>query len=238
MSWRRRCWRKRSAIDPNYGQALGVLATSHTFSAHMGWEDMADSVPDRRARRAGGDRWPTARTPGRTTRLGCVYLFTRRFDDSLAEFEWRCGSIPISRWRKAITAWRFVLLRALAGGLTRPRNARLRLSPRDPFSAVYCGIAAYAQFVGRNYHEAMRLAREAVRQRADFVGAHRVLDRRRRHGRPDRYRQGRIAGVAPRAAQYFAWPGSPARCRSKWRPNASTIWKPSGAPAWISLLAF
>jgi tetratricopeptide (TPR) repeat protein len=51
----------------------------------------------------------------------------------------------------------------------------IRLSPRDPFSAVYYGIAAYAQFIGRNYEEAMRLAREAVRQRSDFVGGHRVL---------------------------------------------------------------
>src|SRR5436853_336511 len=51
----------------------------------------------------------------------------------------------------------------------------LRLSPRDPFSAIYYGIAAYAQFVGGNYNEAMRLAREGIRQRGDFVGAHRVL---------------------------------------------------------------
>jgi tetratricopeptide (TPR) repeat protein len=39
----------------------------------------------------------------------------------------------------------------------------LRLSPRDPFSGVYTGIAAYAHFVGRNYNEAMQLAREAIR---------------------------------------------------------------------------
>ena len=51
----------------------------------------------------------------------------------------------------------------------------LRLSPRDPFSAVYYGIAAYAYFVGRNYDEAIRLSREGIRQRSDFVGAHRVL---------------------------------------------------------------
>src|SRR5207247_9591683 len=51
----------------------------------------------------------------------------------------------------------------------------LRLSPRDPFSAIYYGIASYAQFVGRNYDEATRLARQGIRQRADFVGAHRVL---------------------------------------------------------------
>jgi tetratricopeptide (TPR) repeat protein len=50
----------------------------------------------------------------------------------------------------------------------------LRLSPRDPFSAAFYGISAYAQFVGRNYAEAMRLARQGI-ERADFVGAHRVL---------------------------------------------------------------
>src|ERR1700738_3826514 len=51
----------------------------------------------------------------------------------------------------------------------------LRLSPRDPLSALYYGIAAYAQFLGRNYSEAIRLAREGIRQRSDFVRAHRVL---------------------------------------------------------------
>jgi tetratricopeptide (TPR) repeat protein len=51
----------------------------------------------------------------------------------------------------------------------------LRLSPRDPFSPVFHGITAYAQFLGGNYDEAIRLAREAIRQRDDFVGAHRVL---------------------------------------------------------------
>ena len=40
---------------------------------------------------------------------------------------------------------------------------------------MYCGIAAYAQFLGRNYDEAMRLAGDGIRQRGDFVGAHRVL---------------------------------------------------------------
>jgi hypothetical protein len=49
------------------------------------------------------------------------------------------------------------------------------LSPRDPFSAIYMGIAAYSQFIGRNYDEAMRLAREAIRQPGDFCGGHRVL---------------------------------------------------------------
>jgi hypothetical protein len=36
-------------------------------------------------------------------------------------------------------------------------------------------IAAYSRSIGRDYHEATRLARQAIRQRSDFVGAHRVL---------------------------------------------------------------
>ncbi len=59
-------------------------------------------------------------------------------------------------------------------GIVAARRA-LRLSPRDPYFSIYCGIAAYSHYVGRNYEEAMRLSREAIRQRSDFVGAHRVL---------------------------------------------------------------
>jgi tetratricopeptide (TPR) repeat protein len=106
--------------------------------------------------------------------LGCVYLFNRRFGDSLAEFELALQLNPnfslaqgyyglalsyCGRWEEANVAAR----------------RALRLSPRDPFSSVYYGIAAYAQFIGCNYDEAMRLSREAIRQRSDFVGAHRVL---------------------------------------------------------------
>src|ERR1700739_4211437 len=35
---------KAIKIDPAYGQALGVLATSHSFGAHMGWESMAQAM--------------------------------------------------------------------------------------------------------------------------------------------------------------------------------------------------
>ena len=106
--------------------------------------------------------------------LAHVHLFARRFDDSLAEFELALALNPnfslaqgfyalalsyCGRWEDADVA----------------ANRALRLSPRDPFSAIYYGVAAYAQFLGRDYENAMRLAREAIRQRADFVGAHRVL---------------------------------------------------------------
>ncbi len=164
---------KATVIDPNYGQALGVLAASQTFSAHMGWADMAAVVPtaERAAHAAiradGEDPWAHYA-------LGNVYLFTRRFDNSLAEFELALQLNPnfslaqgyyglalayCGRWQEADLA----------------ASRALRLSPRDPFSAIYCGIAAYSQYVGHNYDEAMRLARESIRLRNDFVGGHRVL---------------------------------------------------------------
>jgi TolB-like protein len=164
---------KATAIDPNYGQALGVLAASHTFSAHMGWADMATIVPLAEHAALAAIR-ADSEDPWAHYALGSVYLFMRRFEDSLAEFELALRLNPnfslaqgyyglalsyCGRWEEAVAA----------------AGRALRLSPRDPYSAIYCGIAAYAQFVGRNYDEAMRLAREAIRQRGDFVGGHRVL---------------------------------------------------------------
>jgi TolB-like protein len=164
---------KATAIDPSYGQALGLLAASHTFSAHMGWADMATVVPIAERAALAAIR-ADSEDPWAHYALGSVCLFTRRFDDSLAEFEVALRLNPnfslaqgyygltlsyCGRWEEADLAAR----------------RALRLSPRDPFSAVYYGIAAYAQFVGRNHEEAMRLSREGIRQRGDFVGAHRVL---------------------------------------------------------------
>jgi adenylate cyclase len=164
---------KAIAIDPGYGQASGVLAASHMFCAHMGWADRATVAPIAEhaalvaIRADGQDPWAHLA-------LGNVHLFERRLDDSLAEFELALRLNPnfslaqgyhgltlsyCGRWQEA----------ALAA------SRALRLSPRDPLLAVYHGIAAYAQFVGRNYDEAIQLARQAVRDRADFVGAHRVL---------------------------------------------------------------
>ena len=51
----------------------------------------------------------------------------------------------------------------------------IRLSPRDPFSAIYYGVAGYAAYAGRDYGKSIRLGRESIRQRNDFVAAHRVI---------------------------------------------------------------
>jgi len=150
-----------------------VLATSHTFSAHMGWADMAASAPivERSALAA---ILVDSEDPWAHHALGCAYLFTRRLGDSLAEFELALRLNPNFSMAQGYYGLALSYCGRWEEGVVAARRA-LRLSPRDPFSAVYCGIAAYAQFLGGNYDEAMRLAREAIRQRDDFVGAHRVL---------------------------------------------------------------
>jgi TolB-like protein/cytochrome c-type biogenesis protein CcmH/NrfG len=164
---------KAIAIDPNYGQALGVLAASYTFSFHMGWAGRSSSVPiaERAALTAAR---ADSEDPWAHHALGCVYLFTRRFDDSLAEFEVALRLNP----NFSLAQGYYGLALSYCGRFEEADRAvrrALRLSPRDPFSTVYTGIAAYTQFIRRDYDEAMRLAREAIRQRGDFVGAHRVL---------------------------------------------------------------
>jgi TolB-like protein len=164
---------KATAIDPNYGQALGVLAASHTFGAHMGWADMeaAASVAERAARAA---ILADSEDPWAHCALGSVHLFMRRFDDSLAEFELALQLNPNFSLAQGYYGLTLAYCGRWQEGDLAARRA-LRLSPRDPFSAIYCGIGAYARFVGRDYEEAIRLSREGIRQRGDFVGAHRVF---------------------------------------------------------------
>lgn len=164
---------KATAIDPNYGQALGVLAASHTFSAHMGWADMAAVVPIAERAALAAIR-ADSEDPWAHYALGNVYLFTRRFDDSLAEFELALRLNPNFSLAQGYYGLTLSYCGRSQEGDLAARRA-LRLSPRDPFSALYYGIAAYSQFNGQNYDEAMRLARESIRERNDFVGGHRVL---------------------------------------------------------------
>ena len=163
---------KAISIDPNYGQALGVLASSYMFSAHMGWGDANTPVNAERAARAAIHA--DSEDPWAHYALASAHLISRRFDDSLAEFELALRLNP----NFALAQGYYGVSLAYNGRWQEADEAArraIRLSPRDPFAAVYHGIASYAQFVGRNYTEAIRLAREAIRQRNDFVGAHRVL---------------------------------------------------------------
>ena len=164
---------KAIAIDPDYGQALGLLATSYMFSAHMGWTDMAATLPQAECAALAAIR-TDSEDPWAHMALAHVHLMARRFDDSLVEYEFALRLNP----NFALAQGYYGLSLSYSGRWQEAHQAAcraIRLSPRDPFVAVYDGIAAYAQFIGRNYVEAINLARNAIRQRSDFVGALRVL---------------------------------------------------------------
>ena len=164
---------KAVAVDPGYGRAHSLLAACHTFAAHMGWEEMPKAVPvaERAAlaaiRADSEDAWAHYA-------LASVYLFNKRFDDSIAEFELALQLNPNFLPARGVYGVALSYRGRWEDGDRAAREA-LRFSPRDPFAAVYYGVAAYCQYLGRNYEEAIRLSRDALRQRSDFVGAHRVL---------------------------------------------------------------
>lgn len=160
-------------LDPNYGQALALLATNHMFGVHLGWINIAAAAPiaERAALTAvdadGEDAWAH-------TALGSVYFSTRRLDHALAEFELALQLNPNFSLAQGYYALALCYSGRWQDAYAATQRA-IRQSPRDPSSAIYYGVAAYAQFVGRNYCEAIGLAREATRQRGDLTGAYRVL---------------------------------------------------------------
>jgi TolB-like protein/cytochrome c-type biogenesis protein CcmH/NrfG len=161
------------AIDPNYGQALSVLAACHMFGVHLGWADLATTAPVAEAAALAAmrcdheDAWAHAA-------LGSVYFSTRRLADALSAFEQALTLNP----NFSLAQGYYALALSYAG---RPKDSfaaaqkAIRLSPRDPSLAIYHGIAGYARFTERRYDEAIALAREAIRHRGDLTGAYRVL---------------------------------------------------------------
>jgi tetratricopeptide (TPR) repeat protein len=106
--------------------------------------------------------------------VGASHLRTQRFDDALAAFD---SALRLNPSFALAHGHRGLVLSSLGRWQEGARAARhaLRLSLRDPFAAIYSAVAAYAEFVGRNYEEAIRLARESIRQRPDFAGGYRPL---------------------------------------------------------------
>ena len=193
---------KAIALDPELRQ--GARPARHQLHVHRAYgldgDGAAIPVAERAARAAiradDEDAWAH-------NALGHVYLFARRFDDSLAEFETALRLNPnfalaqgyygltlgyCGRWQDADAAAR----------------RAIRLSPRDPYAPVYFGIAAYARFLGGDYEEAIRLAQESLRQRSDFVGAHRVLTAAAGMAGHDEIAARRLKELPPRPAECLA----------------------------------
>jgi TolB-like protein/Tfp pilus assembly protein PilF len=164
---------KAVAIDPNYGQALSVLAATHMFGVHLGWAELATAAPIAEAAALAAVRCDHEDAWAHTA-LGSVYFSTRRLSDALSEFEQALALNP----NFSLAQGYYALALSYAGRSKDSFEAAqkaIRLSPRDPSLAIYHGIAGYARFTERRYDEAIALAREAIRHRGDLTGAYRVL---------------------------------------------------------------
>jgi tetratricopeptide (TPR) repeat protein len=139
----------------------------------MGWEGMETAAPaaERAAlaaiRADSEDAWAHYA-------LASVYLFHRRFDDCIAEFELALRLNPNFSPARGLYGVALAYRGRWEEGDAAARQA-LRFSPRDPFAGIYSGVSAYCQYVGGHFEEAASLARESLRQRPGFSGAHRVL---------------------------------------------------------------
>lgn len=161
------------ALDPDYGQALALFATNHMFGVHLGWTDLATAA-DAAEHAALAAITVDSEDAWAHTALGSVYFSTRRLDQSLTEFELALKLNPNFSLAHGYYALALCYSGRWADAYAATQRA-IRQSPRDPSSAIYYGIAGYAQFVGRNYQQAIALAQEATRQRGDLTGAYRVL---------------------------------------------------------------
>jgi TolB-like protein/Flp pilus assembly protein TadD len=161
------------ALDPNYGQALSVLASSHMRAVHLGWADLANAAPpaERAAQRAVkvsfDDAWAH-------TALGSVYFSTRRLDEAIAEFDIALQLNPNFCMTHGYNALALCYCGRTQEAFEAAQRA-IRHSPRDPSLAIYYGVAGYSRCVEKRYDQAIVLAREAIRHRGDLTGAYRVL---------------------------------------------------------------
>ena len=81
---------KAITIDPNYGQALGRPRHQLYFQRPHGLGGQATVVPSLNVRRLRRSR-PTARTPGRTTRLAACLCSRGALKIRWPSSSWRCG---------------------------------------------------------------------------------------------------------------------------------------------------
>ncbi|WP_048708078.1 hypothetical protein [Microvirga massiliensis] len=162
-------------LDPVYARALGLHAWLSLWNVHQGWNvgGLAVVLPaaTERARAAvsidGDDAW--ARLA-----LGFAQMFRREHDEAVEELYTALDLNP-----------NFMLAHACLGltlayggkGLEAVAQVEraMRLSPRDPFIAMFGGVRSFAHFMAEDYAAGVEWGRRAVRQSPELPGNWRAL---------------------------------------------------------------
>ena len=220
---------KAIAVDPAYGQALSLLAACHTFSAHMGWEDMSKAVPvaERAAlaaiRADSEDAWAHYALGQRLSVPPALRRLHRRI---------RAGAAAQSQFLARARHLRrgAVLSRALGGGRSRRARGAETLAPRS-----LCRDLLRRRRLLPVYRRQLRRGDPPVARSA--AAAHRFCrrppraDGGSRHGRRRGRRQSRARRASAAPSPTSRSPGWPANCRSSTTPTRRITSKGFGARA-------
>lgn len=160
-------------VHPDYAPAHSMLACALLISSYVGWtppgseRDFAAAHAHRAAVLDDGDPWAQLG-------LGIVALTGRAPDEAIRHFNTALELNP-----NFATAAGFIGFSLALDGQTeeaRPYFERaMRISPRDPFNAMFLAGMAVCDYLDRRYAEAVRWARQAVQLRPEYIGGYRIL---------------------------------------------------------------
>jgi TolB-like protein len=165
----------RQAVQryPNYAPAHSMLGFALTMSGFVGWSpaEAERKFAMQLARRASelDDSDPWAHMV-----LGYLAMMDRQTHEAVRHFQAALDLNP--NFAAAVGSMGFALtLDGQSEEAMRYLERATRMSPRDPFTGVFFAPIGSAHYMAGRYEEAVKWARESVRQRHEYLGAHRVL---------------------------------------------------------------
>jgi TolB-like protein/DNA-binding SARP family transcriptional activator len=170
-----RLFKRAIARDPHYATALAWLAYWHVMRVGQGWS------PDRAADAAQAERLAQQAIecdqlePMAFAVRGHVAAYlNRNFEAAFACFEKALDINPNSArarlWNAATHAWL-----GEGGRAVRIINQAMALSPYDPLTFAYSGIASMAYLADGQYERALEFALRCRRENPSYTHAHRAL---------------------------------------------------------------
>ena len=160
--------------DPDYAFAHSLRALVLAMRVHMGWEP--DTAPALAKANESADRAASLDPEDAWSHLAVGYcrLLARETADAIAEMEAAIRLNPSS----AMAHMALAIANNHAGRSAEGRRTieeAMRISPRDPMMSYFSAIRSTAEFIDKNYPEALAWARKAVRESHDNPSALRSI---------------------------------------------------------------
>lgn len=158
---------------PDYGPAHSLLAFALLVSDHVGWSPEGDVLAEaaRLAHRAAelDDEDPWAHLA-----LGYLAFVRRETDETVRRYQRALDLNPNFATAYGYMGWALAFDGQSDDAIGYFEQA-LRMSPHDSLKAFFYSGTSVAHYLAGRYDDAVDWARKAVRQRWEFIAAHRIL---------------------------------------------------------------